>query len=342
MGFIGLDIGARSLKAAQLEKRPNGKFDLLTLGISVIKSKGYYSDSESDLASFANEIKTFWKENGFGTRDVAIALPEDQTYSRFLTMPKVSGDELESALRWEAEQYVPISLEEAVVSHQIVDEVDDGSSKKIQVFLVAAPKRLVEKITNVLKVAGLNLYSVETEMISLSRCFAGSVKGSAVIVDFGLKTTDLAIIKNGQLLFTKSTPTGGDAFTRAVEVAFGIPNQQAEEYKKVYGFDQSKASGKVFQVLSPMGAIIIDEIRKMLEYYRQEIDAKNPVSQVILTGGGSLLPEIVGYIASGIGVEVQRGDPFLPIDDRDKFVDKIKPENRYMFGVSVGLAMKDL
>jgi len=301
--------------------------------------KGLSSEAESDLTSLAETIKKLCQEAKITTKNVAAAIPEDQVFSRVVTFPKLSEEELTSALKWEAEQWVPIPLEEVSLAHQVLGEIHQDGQEKLEVFLVAAPNRVIEKILLVLKTAGLTSVSLETEILAMGRSLITAKAEPTLLVDLGAKATDLAIVEAGQVIFSRSIPTAGEAMTRAIASSLGLEIAQAEEYKKAYGVDAEKLEGKVSQAIEPVLEVVIKEMEQAMQFYQQ---GKGKVTKrVVLTGGTAILPAAVSKIAKKLMLEVQIGDPFGKIN-QDALIAKIPPNDRPFYAVAVGLAMKEL
>lgn len=337
MEFFGLDIGSHIVKAVQLAKKAD-KYQLVAMGIAPSTLKGLTSESESDLTALATIIKKLHQEAKIKTKNVASALPQDQVSAKLITLPKLSEEELESALKWEAEQYVPFPLSEATLAHQVVGQVNDGKQAKMEVLLVAASTRLVDKVVKVLKTAGLNPVSLEMEISAVARSLIPPGPGTTMIVDLGAKATDLAIVDNGQVTLTVSLATAGEALTRAVAYSLGLDPNQAEAYKKAYGMDTKKLEGKVTQAIDPVLQVVIKEMEKMLQFVQAR---GKTVNQVVLTGGTANLPEIAGLLAQKLNLEIQIGNPFVRVIN-DALLAKIPKEDIPLYATATGLALKEI
>ena len=117
---VGLDIGSKTIKIVEIIKEGNA---LKLNGSGVIGYKGISPDSfkeEKDLANLASIIKKLHKEARIESKDVSIALPESKVYTRVIKFPLLTDQEISSAIKWEAEQYIPIPISEAIVQHQII------------------------------------------------------------------------------------------------------------------------------------------------------------------------------------------------------------------------------
>jgi type IV pilus assembly protein PilM len=213
---------------------------------------------------------------------------------------------------------------------------------KMDVLLVAAPITLVDKYINVLEMAKLIPLALETEIIALSRALVGSSSDSpcSMIINIGASTTDIAIVQNGLLIFTRSIATGGIALTRAIATEINLDLTQAEGYKKSYGLDNTKLQGKIVAALKPIFDVIVNEIKRALSFYNSRWPTM-PIKRIVLAGGTAKLPGIVIYLAENLGFEVQIGDPWSTIA-KDERIIKILIEEGPMYSAAVGLALKEL
>ena len=334
---VGLDIGSKTIKIVELVSE-KGRFRLRASG--VVSHKGARPEQFKDDKEFAflgDVVKKLYKEAKISSREVGIALPEALVFTRSVKFPTLTDEEIASAVRWEAEQYIPIPVEDAIVQHQIIERREDTTPPHVSVLLVAAPKALVEKYAKVVDAAGLSLVSVETELIALVRSLALD-DATVMIVDFGAGSTDIAIARNGQLAFSRSIPTAGEAFTRAVSQTLGIEVSQAEEYKKTYGLSQSQLEGKVKKALDPIFRLVSDEMKKAIHFYQTEEKGEVPKS-VILSGGSAGMPEVASALTRLLGMEVVVGNPFSKVEVDPEAVKSLAGYAPF-YSIAVGLAMR--
>jgi len=207
---IGLDIGSKTIKLVELS------FDG---GRNILKSAGVVgfagtsvenAQDDKSYATLVDAIKKLIHDTKVSSREVDIAIPESQSFTRVIKFPLLSDPEIASAVKWEAEQYIPIPISEAIIQHEIVERREKTSPPEVLVLLVAAPRALVEKYVNVTGQAGLTAGAVETSLIALTRSLAPANQTS-VLVDMGARTTSMALAKNGQLVFSRTIPTAGAA-----------------------------------------------------------------------------------------------------------------------------------
>lgn len=336
---VGLDIGSKTIKLVELSKEKD-KFRLHASGIFAHTSKSpELAKDERELAPLAETIKKLFKEAKVSSREVAIALPEAHVYTRKVRFPLLTDEEVASAVKWEAEQYIPIPVKEAIIQHQILERHENTSPPQVSVLLVAAPRALVEKYSRLVEMAGLSLVVVETELLSLLRSLAPD-DATVLLVDFGARSTDIAVARNAVLTFSRSIMTAGDALTRAVSQSLGVEETQAEEYKRAYGLSSTRLEGKIKEALDPLFRLVAEEIKKAIQFYMAEERGETPKS-VIITGGSAGLPELASSLTKVLGLEVVVGNPFSKIEV-DPQSAKSLAGYAHFYSVAVGLAMREV
>ena len=334
---IGLDIGSTSIKIAELA--PNGKkWKLLTMA-SMPSPSGWTSNMKGSIAVVSQAIAKLHKEAGVFGRRAVVSLPEEQGSSHVIELPSMDDSEVEQSLQWQVEQFIPFPIDQAVWSYQIVkkDVVGGGG---IEVLVAAVPKSVVEFYRTVAETAGLEVLAVETELMATARSVLAGSTQLGLIVDIGAKSTDMGLVQNGNLLYTRAIPTAGEAFCRAIETGLGLEASQAEEYKNTYGFSKSHLEGKLAEVMAPVLKLIIGEIKKTIEFYTSKHSGET-VKFISLSGGAAALPEIVGEISSALGLEVSLSDPFTNVILDESQREAIGTTGPF-YAVALGLSMRDI
>ena len=336
--FIGLDIGSTMLKAVQIKERTLFAFAYAPTPAGITLA----SEDEESLVKLSKAVAGLVIGGNFSSQDVVVALPESQIFTRVIPFPQMEEKEIASAVQNEAQQYIPLPLEQTALDYEILgpSEVKSG---QINILLVAAPKALTQRYLKVLRRAGLNPLSLETETMALSRSVVGDTsKNPVMVASIGARTTDLSIFSGNTLRFTRSISTGGEALVRALSQHLGFEMEQAQEYFKSYGLLEkgSKAEGKVMTAIRPIFDIIVEEIRRAQAFYSSH--HKKQVRRLIVVGGVANLPGIVVYLAEALGVEVGRGDPWRTISVPNSFPKKELAELAPAFAIAVGLALKEI
>lgn len=337
---LGIDIGSHSIKLVEIGRAGNDRV-LMAAGSIPTPPKALQSTIEADHEAIAQAIRRLIKEAGAKSDNVAIALPESQVFTRVIEVPALSQRELASAINWEAEQYIPLPLDQVNLDYTVLREAKETGTEKMDVLLVAAPRALVEKYLSIVEMAELVPIAAETEIIATARALSRSVanvKTAILIVSLGAQTTDLAILRNGVLAFTRSISAGGEALSRALVSGLDFSANQAEEFKRTYGLEQDKLQGKIVAAVKPIMDTIIGEIKRALAFYAEK-HKDEKVESILLSGGTAKLPGMVVYIAQNVGIEAQLSNPWAGLKRDARFA--VLDKEGATFTVSVGLGLRD-
>ena len=299
---VGLDIGFSSIKAVLLSKDKE-QFKLITLGSAASPQPGIISDVDTDLEALATAIKQLLSVTKIDAKEVVVALPESKVFTRVIDdLPYLSDAELSSAIRYAAEEFIPMPLNDVNLNWQVLARSDEkNKTARTVVLVIATPKNAVDKYIKVLNLAGLHPKAMETEIIAVTRSLVGNnlFSPSTLIMQLGAATTDFAAVAKGLIWLTRSISTGGMALTRSLAAHFNFEVSQAEQYKKVYGLMEDQLEGKVFEALKPVVDIIAGESRRVIQAFETKYP-QNPIKRIVLSGGGAKMPGLVIYLANSV------------------------------------------
>ncbi|MFZ6021869.1 MAG: type IV pilus assembly protein PilM [Patescibacteria group bacterium] len=333
---FAIDFGMHSLKLVNLSKKGNS-WELKNIGSIQTPPETLNNYKEEQKTLLVEAVKSLVAESKVPYKEVAVALPENAVFSRVLTIPKVSDAEVTDAVYWQLKQFLPYPIED-VQSDFTALSVDPSGQRKM--LAVAAPKKLVELYVEILERAGLVPVAIESETLSILRSikYAQEIK-DAVVLDFGANSTDMAIMKDGELFFSQSIATGSDLLTKALVNEFQLSYAQAEEYKRIYGMRSDAVDGKIRNAMKPVLDMILTEVMRGIEFYKTEVGTLPP-NLAMLSGEAALLPALPEYLESVLGYDAQLADPWRPIvvpNNIAEIVSKSSPA----FTVAIGLCLKE-
>jgi type IV pilus assembly protein PilM len=332
---FGLDIGTEAVRVVKLSGNES-KFTLDAFGLAMLPPGLSQSDSKIDQQKLAKIIDELLKRSQIDTKNVIAAIPGTSVFNTTVRVPNMSQSELEKAVRFQAEQNLPVKLDEVKYDWQVIKQ--DPQTKELVVMIIAATKGKVMHMMDLFKYAGLNVLALETSTVGMARSLTSTAEPLAMVLDIGSTTTEIAIIEKGILMQTRSFPLGGIAMTRAVAQNLRLDQEQAELFKKKFGLSQDKLEGQVFRAIDPILKNILDEAVRSSKFYEEQF--KQKVNRVILTGGVSRLGMISEYIKNYLGMEVSFGNPWTKVSFNPSYNDKLN-EVAPDFATAVGLAMRD-
>lgn len=332
---FGLDIGANTIRLVQLSGGPD-KYKLDAFGVAEIPDGTTESDSKLDLQKIAKTINDLLASSQVDTKNIVSAIPGTSVFNATVKLPPMSQAELEKAVTYQAEQNIPLKLDEVKYDWQVIKQ--DPNTKELTVMIIAAARTKVERMMELFKMAELDVVALETATVAMARSLSQEAEPLVMVLDIGSTTTEIAVVENGILAQTRSFPLAGFAMTRAVSKNLGLDMAQAEQFKQKFGLAQDKLEGQVFTAIEPTLKSILDEAVRSMKFYQEQ--SGKAITRVVLTGGTSRLPLITQYVKAYTGAETVLGNPWAKISFKPEFGDKlneIAPE----FATAVGLAMRD-
>ncbi|RJR27394.1 type IV pilus assembly protein PilM [candidate division WWE3 bacterium] len=343
MPIVGLDLGKNNFRAIELERKKEG----LTVNRYAVYENpklNFESESTDDREIYANSLKDFFAEVGFSTPYVVVGLDETYIYMRIIKFPQMSDKDLRNAVNYEAEQYIPLPLNEVNLSFQKLD-VDYADKAKMNVQMVAARKNTLEKHVDIIKRAHLIPKAIEPETLALGRALGDTKEApsGSVILDMGYSRSIIIITYGGFVRFTRNVQIGGDVMTRSIQQSLNLDYNQAEEYKKVYGMDKNQVDGKIYDVVKPHIDSMIEEVKRASIFFTKQQPNAN-IKRVILTGGAAQMPGLLLYMASNLDLEVEVANPFRDLILGPKAQQKNPSllEQGPIFSSAYGLALKEV
>ncbi|MBI5466372.1 MAG: type IV pilus assembly protein PilM [Candidatus Kerfeldbacteria bacterium] len=341
--YLGIDIGASSIKLVELGAGPNRTPYLVTYGRAEQPADATRVDSNQDLERIVGALKEICRQAHTTTTKAVAALPTFTVFSSVISLPQMSDKELAAAVRWEARKFVPMPIEEMILDWKLLSRtptIAEEASKDIRVLLTAAPQNVVKKYLDIFKGAGLELLSLETEAFAMERSLVGGGAGSVMVVDLGDVTTDICIAEKGIPILNRSIDIGGLTLTKAVAHSLNIDLKRAEQFKRDIGLSATPtAAGNIPKTIETTISPMINEIKYSLSLYQSQ--SPQSVEKIILTGGSAFLSNLPQYLENMFQIKCYVGDPWARVSvpvELKPILEEIGPR----FATAIGLAMRDI
>lgn len=311
--LFGLDIGYSSLKVMQIDNSQQNR-SVIGYGVTNFDPKIIQNGVVMQHEVMAKAIHDLFNKGVVGsinTRRVAFAVPAARTFNRNMTLPKMDTKDLAEAVRLEAEQYIPVPIEELYTDYQITANTDKGTD----LLMVAVPKKLIDSYLNLARILGLEAISMETTIGAASRLFVQAERSDipTVLIDFGSISADITIYHK-TLVVTGTVPCGGDNFTDAIAKELAVNKNEAQVIKVKYGLGASKKQAAIAKALTPLLDLLVKEIKRMIRYYEERSEAKSRIGQIVTMGGGANMPGLSDYLTNTLRIPVRMCDPWQNLD----------------------------
>lgn len=326
---VGLDIGSHSIKVAEISEGP-GKLSLASFGMKIIASP--------TKESIASGIKALADESRLSTKDLNISISGSAVIVRFLSMPRMKDEDLRSAMKFEAEKFMPFNMSDCVVDFHILRKVTEEN--KLDILLAAAKKGYVEERIKLVEGAGFSVRVVDVDSFAIINSFLKNFPAPAedktfALLNIGATMTNLSILHNDSICFARDIATGGNDFNLAISKALNIDPASAEEVKL------SPKDNLAALIACTKAAIttMLDELRLSFSYYENQCGRN--VDEIYLSGGSSALAGLEDHLEEALGIRPKIWDPFQFLNKDSLAADiNILDNVKNYFAVSVGLALR--
>ncbi|WP_223636800.1 type IV pilus assembly protein PilM [Corallococcus sp. EGB] len=346
---LGLDIGSTSIKMIMLkEQRKRGEvgYALQSFGMKPLPPEAIVDGALMNSTAIVQAVQELMSELKVKGKDVAIGVSGHSVIIKKIQMPRMSQDELEESIQWEAEQYIPFDVKDVNIDTQILDGGGNDATGQMDVLLVAAKKDMINDYTTVVSEAGLAPVVVDVDAFAVQNMFSTNYelpeKETVVLINAGASVVNINIIANGVTVFTRDVTIGGNQFTEEIQKQLNVSYEEAEALK--IGGNRADADAVVPQdverVLSSVAEQVAGEIQRSLDFYAGTAADSN-FTKVYLSGGTAKIPALFKTIEARTGVPVEILNPFRKIEvDNRKFDPAFIMDVAPMAAVAVGLALR--
>lgn len=355
---LGLDIGTDSVKAVELINNKNG-YELRNLIKIDLPSTQENIEKEAITAKLIKGLIDKYKVN---TRRVVSAVKGESVIVRRIRMPLMGQRETNQAVRWQAEEHIPYSLEQVCLSFQVLERNLMGEEGEyMSVILVGVKKEAIRKHLQVLARAGVSPRIVDVDAVALFNVFQLSNpkdKDKVALLEIGHSNTSIVILDRGYPFLIRDINWGGFHLTQSVEKALKVSYEVAQEMKERYGIDaeevglsrsvnsenesEEKNRRLVDAAIRKAMNTLVKEIVHSFEYYTSQKEG-TAITKVILSGGTSCLKNIDKFLSEELGLSVEIINPFTIITEKSaKFESEYLLKGSSLFTVGIGLALRKM
>jgi type IV pilus assembly protein PilM len=326
--LVGLEIEAGSIAAAEV--RTNGTPRLSATAIAPLESAVFQDGEVTDPELLAAELRAVFSERRLSRR-VRLGVANQWVVVRTLRLPAIDDPtELEAAVRFQAQEQIPMPLEQAVLDHRIIGGVPaaDGAPAQVDVVVVAARREMILALLEPLRSAGLQPVGVDLSAFGMIRALGSATpepaeepqapgqEASATLFCHVGAVTNLAVSKRGSCLFTRVAPVGLERPAGELAATTGLPLEHARLWlahvglgrplEKIDGDPQTAAHARA--AMEEGASPLLDELRTSLDFYGAQQGAV-PIEKVVLCGPGSAVPGLAEHMQSVIGLPFAIGRP---------------------------------
>jgi type IV pilus assembly protein PilM len=323
---VGLDIEAGSIAAADVGS--NGGFAVKSSAIEPLDPGTFHEGEVLDADRLAGALKELFGKHKLGKR-VRLGVGNQRVVVRTVRLPAIEDrKEMEAAVRFQAQEQMPMPLDQAVLEHQVVGGVpaEEGKAPQLDVIVVAARRDMVASFLEPLRRAGLEPVGVDLSAFAMIRALAGGENGTgestaerpaaAVLYCNIGDVTNLAVARGRSCLFTRVSYAGLEPIAGSLSGSLGLSAEHATQWLSHVGLELApeqiegdpQTVALVRQSLEEGLGELLDELRLSLDYYGAQ-EAALPVERIVLCGPGSAIPGLAARMEAGLGLPIAVSRP---------------------------------
>lgn len=336
---IGISIGTSSVKVAELKKSGKG-YSLAHFGVAQLPDGAIVNREIMNHMAVVDALKELVSKLKIKGKSVTASLSGAAVIIKKLFLEQTPANELEDAILWEAEQYIPFDINEVVFDYQLINK--NGPEGKMEIMLVAVKRAIIDSYTAVLKDAGLNAKIMDCDLFALQNIFdvnQPAEQAAVALVDIGAASTKFEISIGGVPVYTRDSALGGKDLTTEIQRHLNLSYQEAE-ILKIDGAAQGQLPQEVLDLMHVSAEGVAAEIKRSVDFYVAS-NAGNAVSYIMMAGGASRLPGLSKVVEDTIGLPVQLLNPFTQVGaDAKLFTQDYLGVISGLAAIPVGLAIR--
>jgi type IV pilus assembly protein PilM len=341
--LIGVDISSTSIKLVELSDMGKGVHRLERYVVEALPKDVVTDGNIANLDQVSDGLKRAWKRLGTRNRNVALALPAAMVITKKIIVPAGQKEEdLELTVEAEANQYIPFALDEVNLDFQILGPAPNNPDE-VEILIAASRKEKVEDRVAIAEAAGLKPRVMDVESYATQEAFrliapslpANGRDQNIALVDIGAHVTHFYVLRNDQFLFSRDQAFGGNQLTYDIQRAFNLSPEEAESAKKNQGLPENYDA----DVLQPFMETLALEVTRALQFFFTST-SYSQVDQIVLSGGGALLPGLDELVAKRAAVATVVANPFGTMAVADSIRPRQLAQEAPLLLIACGLAMR--
>src|SRR5882762_7386449 len=309
--LVGLDIGSHTIKAVELEGDSSKTYKLIRWGISAPLAEAIVDGEIMDRQLVTDAISNLLESRGIKSRNVVAAVSGRAVIVKKSLMNRLSAEDAQQAVYWEAEQHVPYDINDVSLDFEILGPAPNDP-KQMQVLLIAAKKDMVLNFSELIHEAGLTPLIVDVDSFAAQNALEANYDfGPDEVVaclNIGSEITNINITRGGTPYFTKDLQLGGNTFIEAAQRKFNMSHAESETLVRGEGSPDHDMRPLLEQSCETL-ALALDRAQA----YLRTAGEAGAVTRIMLCGGSALTPGLAEYLTRRLNVSAEIANPLSRI-----------------------------
>jgi type IV pilus assembly protein PilM len=317
--LVGLDIDATGIVAASVAV--NGRVRVQQAAISPVES-GVIRDGEvADVEGLAAALRDLYRSNKGLDKRVRVGLANQKIVVRIIDLPYLEDPkEIDAAVRFHAQDQLPMPLDHAVLDHRQLEVVNDETGRRLRVLLVAARREMVERVLAALRSAGLKPEGIDLSAFAMVRALHRPGPDDEQVLYLAIGgLTNLAVARGSLCSFARASGSGVEALAVDLAERSQLTLEHAHGWLAHVGLESpiEEIEGDE-EIVENARRVLLDGVRRIaadvrssLDFHRMQDDTA-AVSRAIVTGPATAIPGFSAALASELGMPVEDGSVDAP------------------------------
>jgi type IV pilus assembly protein PilM len=335
---IGLDIGSGFVKAAAVE-HSGDEPRVIGLASLPLHPDALVDGEIMDPCGVAEvvrdviemlPIRSRWIVASVGGRDVIV---------KKIQLPRMPTTDVREVIRFEAEQYVLVEMDNVQIDFQILDP--EGESEQMSVLLVAAKRDLVQQRISLISDAGHSAAVVDVDAFALFNAlefnYPAVASTRAALVNVGHESTTIVVHQGGVPVVAGEVAFGTRHLRHDLLRTHGISTDAAESLLQ----GRSSPDGEVERRCYHRSSELAAAIDRAAAFPSIHGAMGQGLGAVHLSGGGARVPRLQEAIADHLRVRVEVANPFQRLEVSPDAGGDLPAESAApMWMLAIGLALR--
>ena len=329
---VGLDIEAGSIAATEV--KVNGAIEVVGSAIGPLEPGAFQEGEVLDADLLADALKSLFAQNKL-SKQVRLGIGNQRLVVRTLRMPAIEDPkEMDAAIQFQAQEQMPMPLDQAVLEHQVVGGVpaEEGAAPQVDVVVAAARRDMISTFVTPLRKAGLEPIGIDLSVFAMIRALSGAAAAPAGEPQAQFDTvlycnlgdiTNLAVAHGRACLFARVSPVGLEAVGSRFGTTHGLSPEHATQWLSHVGLElpieQVEGDAQIVadarRHLEEGVTALVDELRLSLDYYGSQ-EGVLPVQRIVVCGPGAAIPGLLARMEAGLPHPIAVGRP-APLEGFD-------------------------
>lgn len=341
--LVGLDISTSGVKLVELSQVGKNELRLERFASEPLPRGAVVDGNIENIEQVADAVRRVWKKSGTRAKHVAMGMPPAAVITKKIILSGgMREEELELQVETEASQYIPFALDEVSLDFDLIGPAQN-SPEDVEVLLAATRKEKVEDRIAVAEAAGLKPLVMDIESYAaraaVDRLTAQLPKGGqgqiVALIQMGSQVTHISVLLDGQAIYEREQPFGGNQLTQDIMRAYGLSQDEAETKKRAGDLPE----GYERDLVEPFLESAAMELTRAVQFFFTSTPYTR-IDQIFLAGGCATIPGLAEIVADRTKVSTSVVSPFKGMQLASSIREKQLRSEAPSYLVACGLAMR--